>query len=61
MKNELNILVQEFFKILDTIEVTDDGREFHPTTISSCRTMDSIKLNKILTRMKEIVGDPNVA
>ena len=53
-KCRTKILVKEMFKILDKKEVSDNGRVFHPTTISSCRVMDLDKLNKILRELKEL-------
>ena len=52
----LTALTLEFFEILETTEVSDFGRKFHPTTISSCRCMDSARLGEILPRMKELAG-----
>ena len=45
--------LKEFFKILDTVEESDSGREFHPTFISCCRAMTLPKLAEILKRLKE--------
>ena len=50
----LKELVREFFKYLDTVEESDSGREFHPVTISCCRTMMMDPLNKVLKEMKEL-------
>lgn len=47
-------LVLDFFEILDKEEMSDSGRKFHPTSITSCRCMDVEKLGKILPEMKEI-------
>lgn len=54
--DELKSLVRELLDILDETEVSD-GEEhvFHPTTISSCRTVQCERLNVILPRMKELV------
>ena len=57
MNDELKELVKEFFRILDIVEETDEGREFRPTYISSCRAIDGAKLNTVLSKMKEIVKD----
>lgn len=48
----LEQLVREMFVILDRVEMSDEGREFHPTNISSCRVMDSVKLDAILGEMR---------
>jgi len=58
-EQKLAQLVLDFFKILDTKEVTDDGREFSPNYISSCRVMDGEKLGRILEEMKVIAGELN--
>ena len=57
MNNELKELVREFFRILDIVEETDEGREFRPTYIVSSRALDSAKLDTVLLKMKEIVKD----
>ena len=55
--NELKELVKEFFRILDIKEESDEGRLFSPNYISSCRSMDGVKLDAILRRLKELVKD----
>lgn len=40
------------FSILDTIETSDSGRDFHPTTISTCRVMDAQKLREALGTLR---------
>lgn len=52
MSKRLEELVREMFVILDKVETSDSGNEFHPTTITSCRTMDLIKLNKIIGELR---------
>jgi hypothetical protein len=52
---ELESLIKEFLEIIETVEETDEGREFHPTTISSCRCMDAERLGQIITKMKEAI------
>jgi hypothetical protein len=56
-EEELKQLVRDFFRILDIVEETDEGRPFRPTNITSCRAMDGAKLNDILKRMKELAGE----
>ena len=51
---ELRALVREFFGILEQEETSDMGRDFHPTTIQSCRCMVTARLNDLLPRMKEL-------
>ena len=51
--------VNAFFALLDTIEESSStGREFHPTTINSCRVMHTEKLNKLLPLMKQLAQQP---
>ena len=56
MCDELIGLCKELMSILNKIEESDSGREFRPTYISSCRILDSTKLNIILPRINEIVN-----
>lgn len=51
--------VKSLFKILDSIEESDSGREFKPTYISSCRVIHSEKLCVLLPKMRELVGLKN--
>lgn len=53
--SELTDLVESMFEILDTVEMSDEGREFHPTEISSCRAVDANRLEGILEQMRGIV------
>ena len=57
-ENETKLLqakkdVREFFEILDTVEESDMGREFHPVYISSCRVLTSVRLQDILSRLRK--------
>ena len=56
--NRLEELVKEMFMILDRIEMSDEGREFHPTTISSYRAVDGHKLGSILIDMRDLLELP---
>ena len=49
---EIQSLLVEFFRILDTTEESESGTLFNPTVISSCRVQDCEKLNEILTKLK---------
>jgi hypothetical protein len=49
-----DVLVKELFVLLDRTEETDDGRVFRPNQISSCRAMDSMKLEKVLAALKHV-------
>ena len=55
MNTELTHLVKEFLSILDIVEESDSGRQFHPNTIQSCRCMDLERIGEILKDMKTIV------
>lgn len=48
-----NERIKKLFYYLDMEEESSSGRIFRPTTISSCRAVDSIELNKILTELKD--------
>ncbi len=57
---ELKILVKKFFKeYLDVVEVSDSGTEFHPITISCCRSMKIDPLNKLLKRLRKLSLEEN--
>lgn len=53
---ELNLAVQRFFEILDTVEISDNDREFHPVTIGSCRVYTTAELEELLWQMKVYSG-----
>lgn len=55
---ELKECVREFFKILDSVEMSDNGNEFRPTYITSARTFHIMKLEKLLPKMKELANAP---
>ena len=50
-------LLKEFFAILDTVEESDNGTEFHPVYISSCRVMKTKRIQEIFTELKQIIGE----
>ena len=47
-------LGQQLFDILDTVEANDDGKEFQPTLIHSCRAAHATKLAQILPLLKTL-------
>ena len=53
MSQKLTQLVTEFFEIVEKVETNDDGHEFHPTRITSCRVMDTEQLRKLIPQIKE--------
>ena len=54
-EDDLALLCRELLDILAVKEESDSGREFRPTTISSCRCMTVKRLNEIFKEMKEII------
>lgn len=50
-------LVKQLFDILDTVEVSSEGREFRPTVIRSCRTQHTMRLESILAELKELCNE----
>jgi len=54
--NDLINYIDRLMKIFDSVEESDSGREFHPTTISSCRTQHLIELQEILPKIREILS-----
>ncbi len=44
--------LKRFFEILDKTEESDEGRVFHPVTITSVRVMLTKELNVILEELK---------
>jgi len=51
---KLEGLCRELIEILETVEITDEGREFHPTTINSCRVLTCERLGKIIPEIKRL-------
>ncbi len=52
-RDEIAALVRRLFQLLETVEVSDSEREFHPTRIQSCRVMHTIELGELLPKLKE--------
>ena len=52
-REEIAALVRRLFELLETVEVSDSEREFHPTYISSCRVVHTMELDKLLPKLKE--------
>ena len=48
-------LVTELLNMLETVEESDYGNEFHPTTIQTCRCMHAAKLDEIMPKITAIV------
>lgn len=48
--------IQEFFALLDKIEQSDSGREFHPNQVSSCRVHDQPKIEAALEKMRGVLS-----
>lgn len=47
--------IREFFALLDKVEQSDSGREFHPNTVSSCRVNDMPKIEAALEKMRGVL------
>lgn len=54
ISKDLASLVRDFFTVMDIEEESDNGVKFKPTHITSCRTFEIEKLNKILPKMREL-------
>lgn len=53
MTNEqAKLALADLFYYLDMVEESDSGREFRPNTITSCRVMDGVAIEKLLTELK---------
>ena len=53
---KLTKLLTEFFNILDTTEESDSGTIFHPVQITSCRVMQSEKVESIIQQIKSLIN-----
>jgi hypothetical protein len=58
--SELESLVKEFFQLVDSTEVSDNGKMFFPLElkIASCRAIQGHRVGEIIQRMKTIVNAP---
>ena len=54
-KESLLYLVKELFKMLDTVEESDSGTVFRPTSIETCRVLHATKLKEILPKIRKII------
>ena len=52
---DLVALVRELIDILESVESTDEGREFHPTTIQTCRCMVAERLGILMPAITKLV------
>ena len=57
MNDELKNVVREFISILKIEEESDTGRKFSPNYISSCRTVDMMRMSDLLKKMEELTDD----
>lgn len=53
----LESTVKAFIRLLETVEVSDSGREFRPNYISSCRAQDASRLIQLVEEMKSHIKD----
>ena len=51
---DLPAAVRQFFAMLDIVEESDSGNEFHPISIGNCRVMLQEPLENILKQMREM-------
>lgn len=51
-EDDLKDLLKKLFYYLDMTEESDSGRTFHPTIITSCRTMYQEPINDTLKQLK---------
>ena len=52
LEDELDEL-RELVQLITTQEMSDSGRLFYPTKITSCRCLDSERIGKILEKYRE--------
>jgi hypothetical protein len=53
MRLHIDDLCRELAAFILKEEESDSGRVFHPNSISSCRVLDSARMNDILKELKE--------
>jgi hypothetical protein len=53
MNSKLHDAVREYLRLLNILEVSDEGREFYPNRLGSCRVMDAQKMEECLKIMEE--------
>ena len=49
--------VREFLEILNTVEESSNGLEFHPVTIHSCRVMKTKRIGELIKIMIEEISE----
>ena len=54
-RQKLIELVDELVTMLESTEESDNGRTFHPTTISSCRCLHTQRLSEIMPEIKHLL------
>jgi hypothetical protein len=54
--NNLSALWSQFIYIMDIIEESDNGNEFRPNRILSCRALDAQKMSDIIEKAKLVVN-----
>ena len=53
--HNLKVLVGEVLDMLESVELSDNERSFHPTIITSCRAKYATKLEEIMPQITRIV------
>jgi len=54
---QLRSLCRELTGYLNEVEISDNGTEFYPTTIQSCRCMTLERIGEILSEIKSICNE----
>jgi len=54
-KERIIELSKELITLITKKDSTDDGREFYPTTIHSCRCMDSARIGEIIPELEKLL------
>ena len=51
----IKMLSKELIDMITTSEISDNGNEFYPTTIGSCRVQHTMRLGEIIPELKELL------
>jgi len=52
---QLSALVRELLDLLEVVEESDGGKEFHPTTIQTCRVLVAERLATLMPAIRKLV------
>jgi len=53
---ELKKLINELFDLLEDTDTNDDGKVFSTTYFSSCRIQVGIAFDKLMPKLKKLIG-----